>query len=122
MNRGSASVGVVTGAIVACLGYLLADGSPALARGPNPSRHPYLHTVWTTEHGLPQNSVTAITQTPDGYLWLGTFGGLARFDGVKFTVDPARPLVVYSGARLTSPTISQRGQRVADQALRETYL
>jgi PAS domain S-box-containing protein len=35
---------------------------------------------------LPQNSVTAIAQTRDGYLWLGTFGGLARFDGVKFTV------------------------------------
>src|SRR5262245_52441666 len=46
----------------------------------------YLHSVWTTEHGLPQNSVTSIIQTRDGYLWLGTFGGLGRFDGVKFTV------------------------------------
>ncbi|HXG65898.1 MAG TPA: two-component regulator propeller domain-containing protein, partial [Blastocatellia bacterium] len=47
---------------------------------------PYLQTVWTTEEGLPQNSVNAILQTRDGYLWLGTFGGLARFDGVKFTI------------------------------------
>jgi ligand-binding sensor domain-containing protein len=46
----------------------------------------YLHAVWTTDHGLPQNSVNAIVQTPDGYLWLGTNGGLARFDGVRFTV------------------------------------
>ena len=46
----------------------------------------YLRTTWTTENGLPQNTITAICQTPDGYLWLGTFGGLARFDGVKFTV------------------------------------
>lgn len=50
--------------------------------------HPvkYLHGVWNTENGLPQNSVTAILQSRDGYLWVGTFGGLARFDGVKFTV------------------------------------
>jgi len=41
---------------------------------------------WGTDRGLPQNSVTAVLQTRDGYLWLGTFGGLVRFDGVKFTV------------------------------------
>lgn len=41
---------------------------------------------WTTRDGLPQNSVNAIVQTPDGYLWVGTFGGLARFDGSTFEV------------------------------------
>ena len=41
---------------------------------------------WTTENGLPQNSVTDILQTRDGYLWLATYGGLVRFDGVRFTV------------------------------------
>jgi len=46
----------------------------------------YVQDVWTTEKGLPQNSVTAILQTRDGYLWVGTFGGLARFDGLKFTI------------------------------------
>jgi signal transduction histidine kinase/ligand-binding sensor domain-containing protein len=45
----------------------------------------YLETVWTNEQGLPQNSVTSMIQTRDGYLWLGTFGGLSRFDGIKFT-------------------------------------
>ena len=39
---------------------------------------------WQTEDGLPQNSVLSIVQTPDGYLWLGTFNGLVRFDGVRF--------------------------------------
>ena len=48
--------------------------------------HQYVKTVWTTEDGLPQNSVNAILQTRDGYLWVGTFGGLARFDGRKFTI------------------------------------
>lgn len=41
---------------------------------------------WTTAEGLPQNTINAIDQTRDGYLWLGTFGGLARFNGVRFTV------------------------------------
>ncbi len=47
---------------------------------------PLVRRTWTTENGLPQNSVSSIVQTRDGYLWLGTFGGLARFDGVAFTV------------------------------------
>ncbi len=41
--------------------------------------------VWGTEDGLPQSSVIAITQTHDGYLWLGTLNGLVRFDGNSFT-------------------------------------
>ena len=41
---------------------------------------------WRTGAGLPQNTVNAIAQTPDGYLWVGTRDGLARFDGVRFTV------------------------------------
>ena len=41
---------------------------------------------WETADGLPENSATAIAQSPDGYLWFGTFDGLVRFDGVKFTI------------------------------------
>jgi len=41
---------------------------------------------WGTEAGLPQNTVTSMVQSPDGYLWLGTRDGLARFDGVRFKV------------------------------------
>ncbi len=58
--------------------------APATAQEQPPDRT--IKTVWTTEDGLPQNSVTAILQTRDGYLWLGTFGGLVRFDGVRFAV------------------------------------
>jgi signal transduction histidine kinase/ligand-binding sensor domain-containing protein len=39
---------------------------------------------WQTEDGLPQNTVNALLQTRDGFLWVGTSGGLARFDGVRF--------------------------------------
>lgn len=41
---------------------------------------------WQTDEGLPQNSVYAIAQTQNGYLWVGTHEGLARFDGVRFTL------------------------------------
>jgi signal transduction histidine kinase len=47
---------------------------------------PYRFDHWTTDNGLPQNTVTSLVQTRDGYLWLTTFDGLARFDGVRFTV------------------------------------
>jgi signal transduction histidine kinase len=46
----------------------------------------YITRVWTTDDGLPNSSVTAVLQSHDGYLWLGTCSGLARFDGVRFTV------------------------------------
>lgn len=58
----------------------------AFALDPQKSLTQYIHTRWETEAGLPQNSVSAILQTRDGYLWVGTFAGLARFDGVRFTV------------------------------------
>ena len=46
----------------------------------------YTHDVWQRADGLPQNSVVAMAQTRDGYLWLATQDGLVRFDGVRFTV------------------------------------
>src|SRR5207249_6088 len=67
----------------ACLGL-----SPTAAYGLDPARliTQYGLDTWLTRDGLPQNSVRAIVQTRDGYLWLGTWGGLARFDGVRFTI------------------------------------
>jgi len=46
---------------------------------------PYTTRIWQTDDGLPQNSVFALAQTSDGYLWVGTREGLARFDGERFT-------------------------------------
>ena len=73
-------------AILACLVLTLAPSITYALEAASKDSQPYLQTNWTTENGLPQNSVTSILQTRDGYLWLGTLGGLARFDGVKFTV------------------------------------
>ena len=46
----------------------------------------YAISTWTQDKGLPQNSINDIVQTKDGYIWFATFSGLARFNGVKFTV------------------------------------
>jgi len=44
----------------------------------------YTRRVWQTQDGLPENTVQAFAQTPDNYLWIGTSGGLVRFDGAGF--------------------------------------
>ncbi len=54
-------------------------------------RHLTLST-WTTAQGLPQNFILAIDQTPDGFLWIGTKGGLARFDGLNFRTSFAHEI------------------------------
>jgi len=59
-------------------------GLPAFALDPRKTLTQYSHTLWTQQHGLPQDTIRAIAQTADGYLWLGTDEGLARFDGYEF--------------------------------------
>jgi ligand-binding sensor domain-containing protein len=53
---------------------------------PAPDDRAYAARVWRTQDGLPENTIQAIAETPDGYLWIGTAGGLVRFDGAKFFV------------------------------------
>ncbi len=50
----------------------------------------YVHRAWREEDGLPYAGVQAITQTNDGYLWIGTRGGLARFDGARYVLFNTR--------------------------------
>ena len=50
---------------------------------PNRPINQFLLHTWQSAQGLPQNSVTSIAQTDDGYMWLGTEEGLSRFDGVR---------------------------------------
>jgi len=62
----------------------------------------YVATVWTTEQGLPQNSVNALLQDHDGYLWIATFGGLVRFDGERFRVVDSTDLPGLRSVRIIS--------------------
>ncbi len=57
---------------------------------------------WTTDNGLPHNSVRAILQTRDGYLWLATADGLVRFDGVRFTTFNRENSPGMTGNRITA--------------------
>ena len=64
----------------------LFNSATADALDPRKAITQYSHQVWQAREGLPQNSIHAMLQTRDGYLWLGTQEGLVRFDGVQFTV------------------------------------
>jgi signal transduction histidine kinase/ligand-binding sensor domain-containing protein len=57
---------------------------PAYAIDPDRAMSQYVHDRWGAEQGFPSGPVYAITQTPDGYLWIGTAAGLVRFDGWNF--------------------------------------
>jgi diguanylate cyclase (GGDEF)-like protein len=57
-----------------------------MALDPDRSLPRFQRRVWTAEQGLPHDGVMAVAETTDGYLWFATLKGLARFDGVNFTV------------------------------------
>lgn len=71
--------------LVAVASVHLSPRQALAALDPNLAITQYVHTVWQSEAGLPENSVLSIAQTPDGYIWLGTEEGLVRFDGARFT-------------------------------------
>src|SRR5216684_2365476 len=81
----------------------------ARALDPNHTFSQYLREQWTTDNNFPGGAIDAITQTPDGYLWMGTEKGLVRFDGVNFRLissfsefsgDPVSSLTTDGAGRL----------------------
>ena len=87
MGVASSRVDVAWGCLK--VGFFCAASSAALSQprempSEAPSERSFTCQTWTVEAGLPQNSVRAIVQTRDRYLWLGTDCGLAQFDGVAF--------------------------------------
>ena len=72
-----------------CAGLLLATAaSPAYTQRPQPvvQSPDWVRESWSIADGLPVNSVNALLQSRDGYIWAATFDGLVRFDGVRFTI------------------------------------
>ncbi len=87
------------------LGWWLAmavEGSP-------PALPAYFARSWKTENGLPDNQVSAVHQTRDGYIWLSTYGGLVRFDGTQFTVFNSANTSQLQSDRITSLFEDARG-------------
>ncbi|HEX5755553.1 MAG TPA: two-component regulator propeller domain-containing protein [Arenimonas sp.] len=73
----------------------------------------FFRETWTTRDGLPHNQVHAVAQTPDGYLWFGTWEGLVRYNGMEFTVynRAAVPELRDNGVR--SISVARDGSLVA---------
>lgn len=74
-----------------------------------PAERQLERTTWTTADGLPQSSVTAIDQTPDGTLLVGTYGGLVEFDGRSFELVDRAGNAGWSGLRVTAVATAADG-------------
>lgn len=72
--------------LVGTLVLALAWAFPARALDPKVPLGQLTRSQWRAEEGLPQDSINAVLQTQDGFLWIATRGGLARFDGVFFSI------------------------------------
>ncbi|AXC11341.1 putative two-component system sensor kinase [Acidisarcina polymorpha] len=77
--------------------WVVTVASLAFCLDPQKDLGQYGHRAWQTDSGLPQNTVHAVIQTQDGYIWLGTEGGLVRFDGFEFVIyDKQAPAFLRS--------------------------
>jgi ligand-binding sensor domain-containing protein/signal transduction histidine kinase len=90
---------------------LLSLGGTADARALDPGRmlSQYVYEIWTTDDGLPMGVVNGVLQTRDGYLWVATEQGVARFDGVRFEVFSAGTISGLPNNRITSLYEDSRG-------------
>ncbi len=73
-------------------------------------RKGYLIEGWQSERGLPQDKVTGIAQTRDGYLWISTLDGLARFDGVRFRLFKAGDTPALGSGRIRFLFTGRQGE------------
>jgi len=97
------------GVLLACTLSALGVTRSAAALDPRKALTQYGLDAW--QEGLPQLSLHAVVQTPDGYIWVGTQQGLARFDGVRFTkFDTANTPGLRSN--LISTLLVDRGGRL----------
>ncbi|MGA7306038.1 MAG: two-component regulator propeller domain-containing protein [Rhodothermales bacterium] len=69
----------------------------------------FVHRSWTVEDGLPQNTVTAIARTVDGYMWFGTEKGVVRFDGSRFVSYESATTPGLGGDRVTTMLAASSG-------------
>lgn len=80
------------------------------AGGVSPGQPHYTVQRWGREAGLPDDRVTAVLQTRDGFLWVGTRGGLARFDGSQFRALPLEPPLDAAPIQITALSEDTQGR------------
>ncbi len=73
------------------------------------SAHELTYRTWTTDDGLPQNFIYDLAQTADGYLWIATLNGLARFDGVRMTLFDRAQYPEMGSSRCFALTATRTG-------------
>jgi len=87
--------------VILLAGAFGAAGASAQSLGANRVFGRYQQALWQERDGLPQNTVLDLTKTRDGYLWLATYEGAARFDGVRFTLFNASNTVGIGNSLVT---------------------
>ncbi len=70
--------------VSALLALLLLPAAMLMGLDPKKAVHHYIHHTWTSKEGLPQNTISSIAQDHEGFIWIGTDNGIARFDGLEF--------------------------------------
>jgi ligand-binding sensor domain-containing protein/signal transduction histidine kinase len=91
--------------------FLALIGVCALAvASPSFADSDYLVDVWGTEEGLPNNTVSGIAQTRDGYLWCATYDGVVRFDGARFVRIGPDDSTNQAANRVQCLLVDRRGQ------------
>jgi ligand-binding sensor domain-containing protein/signal transduction histidine kinase len=97
-------------ALATCAGFAgFWAPSRALALDPGRDITQFNCQTWSRQNGLPVNGINAITQTRDGYLWLGTSAGLVRFDGIEFKLHDLAGVDRVRNGRVTSLANSRKG-------------
>jgi len=89
---------------------LLWCAAPAYALDPAKPFSDFARDDWSAEQGLPQITVLSMAQGPDGYLWIGTQGGLARFDGIRFRNFTPEEVPALPGLWVQSMLVDKSGR------------
>ena len=102
-------LGLTARILVALFLMVVLPGTRILALDPSKRLTQFQRNHWAGQHGLPQNSVSCITESRDGFLWVGTGDGLARFDGDEFFVFDDRSSVANRNLTVRSLCASRDG-------------
>jgi ligand-binding sensor domain-containing protein/signal transduction histidine kinase len=94
---------------------LIAHPEPVHSHAPSPEARSttgaanYVADTWQMRDGLPGQSVSSFSETPDGYLWIGTSGGLVRFDGSRFRIFTRQNVPAFRDDGIVRLMTSQDG-------------
>ena len=102
-------VGICT-VYVALIGGLVQPAKALDGEDTNSAANLWLTRTWQTDEGLPDNNVTGVAQTSDGYLWVATLGGLMRFDGEGFEEFSTTHLPKVPNRVVRTMYLDQRGR------------